>query len=183
MVFFAYKDPMRVHGLGREKGKVVSIAYREFDFDRMPLTRRFLAHAASPYKGRYFRQEFDERTGELTEHLISDCEALNDITRLNNAAAENAETYFGKIKLYQLSPNELEAQTGATTRIVNTGRSDVFLEADDLHIHNRNSRTGIIPRKLVLRFYANYLGADALACYQAASPARATPVKFVEKTD
>jgi len=110
-------------------------------------------------------------------YLLRTCKKTKNTSKHEKRVEEFRRTHYSNaihtienetkgIDIYQISMKELSQLTGKNLELVETGKQKKFIEAED---------------DFWLLAKASGLGADAVVEYQAGSPARGTPVKFVDK--
>ena len=163
------KEPrvLHVEATGREDGKLVVIGYEPYGLS-----------------DHHYIQEFGPDGIFLSERRMSNKETYWKSIDYFSQGVENLGRYLSGIKIYQLSPERLETETGKKVEVLSTGKSDEFLEVHESLL--KGPFIGLVwdvrvpvPKNTLLRWAAYQLGADALVLYQAGSPARATPVRYI----
>ena len=171
-----YDDAMHLDAVGWIDSRLIIIYHNDVDYKKSGFFRSFFAGP------RYFKHVYDKSNGNSNETRIRSIEAYCNSDKFTEQSVKYLERYLGHVKLHQLTSSELAAMTSRQVNIVDTDKSNGFLEATDSYINidfpgGRRCHFEL-PKETLLRWQAHLLGADALVHYQAASPARATPVKF-----
>src|SRR3989338_10985137 len=153
--------------------------------DRLIVIGRY--HRYGSFGDKRYIQEFGPDGSLVSERRIGKKEAYWRSNEYLSQGVANLGNYLSHIKIYQLSPERLETESGKRVELVSTGNSDEFLEASDDYVLVAPDKSlsllyddvkVALPKNTLLRWMAHQLGADALVLYQAGSPARATPVRF-----
>ena len=104
-----------------------------------------------------------------------DREFIKHVNEYKTANMAELGREVAEIPIFQLSMEEAERVLRRPLEVVDTGRPTKFLEAE--------AELGY-PNDFWLRVRALEIGpTNALVCYQAGAPARATPVRYADKNE